>query len=97
VSFREAKTHLARLLDRVSQGEGIIIAKAGKLVARLVSVQERPEQRVLGSASGQIVGARTSALRFRRRFWSLSSGRDEVPPVLGDDLRIVRHIAAIIW
>ena len=53
--LQEAKTHLARLLDRVSQGEGIIIAKAGKPVTRLVSVQERPEQRVLGSASGRIV------------------------------------------
>ena len=55
VSFQEAKTHLARLLDRVSQSEVIIIAKAGKPVTRLVSVQERPEQRVLGSASGRIV------------------------------------------
>ncbi len=55
MSFQEAKTHLARLLDRVSQGEVIIIAKAGKPVAQLVSVQERPEQRVLGSASGRIV------------------------------------------
>ena len=55
VSFQEAKTHVARMLDRVSQGEVIIIAKAGKPVARLVSVQERPEQRVLGSASGRIV------------------------------------------
>jgi prevent-host-death family protein len=55
VSFQEAKTHLARLLDRVSQGEVIIIAKAGKPVTRLVSVQERPEQRVPGSASGRIV------------------------------------------
>ena len=55
VSFQEAKTHLARLLDRVSQGEVIIIAKAGKPVTRLVSVQERPEQRVLGSAWGRIV------------------------------------------
>ncbi len=48
VSFQEAKTHLSRLLDRVSQGEEIIIAKAGKPVARLVCVQERPERRAPG-------------------------------------------------
>jgi prevent-host-death family protein len=51
VNAHEAKTHLSRLLDRVSQGEEVIIAKAGKPVARLVSVKERPERRVPGSAS----------------------------------------------
>jgi prevent-host-death family protein len=55
VNVHEAKTHLSRLLDRVSQGEEIIIAKAGKPVARLVSVKERPERRVPGSALGWIV------------------------------------------
>ena len=55
VNVHEAKTHLSRLLDRVSQGEEIIIAKAGKPTARLVPVEERPERRVPGSASGRIV------------------------------------------
>jgi len=30
VNVHEAKTHLSRLIDRVSGGETIIIAKAGK-------------------------------------------------------------------
>ena len=55
VNVHEAKTHLSRLLDRVSQGEEVIIAKAGKPVARLISVNERPERRVPGSAAGRIV------------------------------------------
>jgi prevent-host-death family protein len=55
VNVHEAKTHLSRLLDRVSQGEEVIIAKAGKPVARLVSVEERVQRRGPGSASGQIV------------------------------------------
>ena len=38
VNIHEAKTHLSRLLERVSNGEEIVIAKAGKPVARLVSV-----------------------------------------------------------
>ena len=33
----EAKTHLSSLLDRVSEGEEVIITKHGKPVARLVS------------------------------------------------------------
>ncbi len=55
VNVHEAKTHLSRLLDRVSQGEEIIIARAGKPAARLVPVREQPERREPGSASGRVV------------------------------------------
>jgi prevent-host-death family protein len=55
VNVHEAKTHLSRLLDRVSQGEEIVIARAGKPVARLVPVSEQPERREPGSASGRVV------------------------------------------
>ncbi|GAB4329121.1 MAG: type II toxin-antitoxin system prevent-host-death family antitoxin [Dehalococcoidia bacterium] len=36
VGVYEAKTHLARLLDEVEQGETIIVTRHGKPVARLV-------------------------------------------------------------
>jgi prevent-host-death family protein len=36
VNIHEAKTHLSRLIEQVGQGEEIVIAKAGKPVARLV-------------------------------------------------------------
>lgn len=55
VNIHEAKTHLSRLLDRASQGEEIIIARAGKPVARLVAVRESPGQRRPGSAKGEVV------------------------------------------
>ena len=55
VNVHEAKTHLSRLLDRVSQGEEIVIARAGKPAARLVPIRERPERREPGSASGRVV------------------------------------------
>ncbi len=54
VNIHEAKTHLSRLLARVMGGEEIIIAKAGKPVARLVPIEERPAERRPGSAAGQI-------------------------------------------
>ena len=54
VNVHEAKTHLSRLLERVRQGEEIVIAKSGKPVARLVAVTERPERRAPGSARGQV-------------------------------------------
>jgi prevent-host-death family protein len=50
VNVHEAKTHLSRLLTRVSQGEEIVIARAGKPIARLVPVE--PKRRVLGHDEG---------------------------------------------
>ena len=35
-----AKTHLSRLLDRVADGEEIIIGKNGKPVAKLVPIEQ---------------------------------------------------------
>lgn len=49
VNVHEAKTHLSRLLERVQNGEEITIAKAGKPVARLIAVSERPARRVPGN------------------------------------------------
>lgn len=51
--MHEAKTQLSRLIERVLQGEDVIIAKAGKPVARLVRFQQAPK-RLLGSAAGTI-------------------------------------------
>lgn len=55
VDVQEAKTQLDESLSRVSMGEEVIIAEAGKSVARLVSAVERPAERVPGTAKGKIV------------------------------------------
>jgi len=54
INIHEAKTHLSRLLVRVGNGEEIIIARAGKPVARLVPVIDRLEKRKPGSAEGKV-------------------------------------------
>jgi prevent-host-death family protein len=54
VNVHEAKTQLSRLLLRVGMGEEVIIARAGKPVARLVPFTEKPRGRVPGSARGKI-------------------------------------------
>jgi prevent-host-death family protein len=54
VNVHEAKTQLSRLLMRVGLGEEIIIARAGKPVARLVAIDEKPLRRTPGSARGQV-------------------------------------------
>ncbi len=54
VNVHEAKTQLSQLLLRVSMGEEVVIARAGKPVARLVAFGEKPTQRTPGSAKGQV-------------------------------------------
>ena len=44
VNVHEAKTHLSRLLSRVSRGEEIIIAKDGRPVAKLIAVSLHKRQ-----------------------------------------------------
>lgn len=51
VNVHEAKAHLSRLLLRVADGEEIVIARAGKPVAKLVPIEPKP-QRVLGQDEG---------------------------------------------
>jgi len=53
VDAHEAKIDLTRLLERVAMGEEVIIAEAGKPVAKLVPFGERPRMRFLGSAKGE--------------------------------------------
>jgi len=53
VNIHEAKTNLSKLLERVSLGEEIVIAKAGKPVAKLVKINSGRQRRQLGSAKGQ--------------------------------------------
>lgn len=55
VNVHEAKTHLSKLLERVALGEEVIIAKAGKPVARLVRVNDEPKKRTIGRAKGEFV------------------------------------------
>ena len=57
VNIHEAKTHLSKLLARVREGEEIVIAKAGKPIARLVPLVEQPVRRLPGSAKGKVMVA----------------------------------------
>ncbi len=54
VNVYEAKTHLSQLLDRAAAGEEIIIARAGRPVARLVALAGSSQPRVPGGRRGQV-------------------------------------------
>ena len=52
-NIAEAKTHLSSLLARVSRGEEIVVARAGKAIAKLVPL-EAPERRSFGTMQGKV-------------------------------------------
>ena len=52
INIHEAKTHFSRLISRIEAGEEIIIAKAGKPVARLVPFRKPKGKRPLGMDKG---------------------------------------------
>jgi prevent-host-death family protein len=54
VNVHQAKTQLSQLLHRVEAGEEVIIARAGKPIARLVPVQAGSTDRPLGSDAGLV-------------------------------------------
>ncbi|HUO84429.1 MAG TPA: type II toxin-antitoxin system prevent-host-death family antitoxin [Thermoanaerobaculia bacterium] len=60
INLYEAKAQLSRLVDRAAGGEEIIIAKAGKAMARLVPLAPKPHRRRPGRMKGRI--------RIRRGF-----------------------------
>jgi prevent-host-death family protein len=53
-NIHEAKTQLSRLLESAAAGEEIIIAKAGKPVARLVGIEHRAAPRRKGLLKGMV-------------------------------------------
>jgi prevent-host-death family protein len=55
VNIHQAKTELSRLLQRVLRGEEIIIAKAGKPIARLSPFSEEKPDRVPGRDAGLFI------------------------------------------
>lgn len=55
INIHEAKTQLSKLVEEAAQGEEIIIAKAGKPVARLMPLATHEcKKRTPGGMKGQI-------------------------------------------
>jgi prevent-host-death family protein len=73
VNVYEAKTHLSQLLDRAAAGEEIVIARAGRPVARLVPLSGAPPQRrTPGAWRGKV---------------SIAADFDELPDEIGAAFR----------
>lgn len=53
INIHEAKTHLSRYVEEAAQGKEIIIAKAGKPVARIAPLAATKAARKLGLLDGK--------------------------------------------
>ncbi|MEW6753219.1 MAG: type II toxin-antitoxin system prevent-host-death family antitoxin [Candidatus Latescibacterota bacterium] len=53
-NIHDAKTHLSRLIERVARGEEIVIARAGRPVARLVPYAPSTQPRRGGQWRGRV-------------------------------------------
>lgn len=62
VNIHTAKTTLSKLIAEVENGEEIVIARAGKPVARLVK-----EKKKAGRKKGGAIGTKRADLRFDRK------------------------------
>jgi len=54
INIHEAKTNLSRIVDDVAAGAEVVIAKAGKPMARLVPLAAVPRTKKLGLLKGKI-------------------------------------------
>jgi prevent-host-death family protein len=54
VNVHQAKTELSRLLEAAEAGEEVVIARAGKPVARLIAIGSGRKPRELGRLAGKI-------------------------------------------
>lgn len=53
-NIHEAKTNLSKLIEKVTNGKEVVIAKAGKPVAKLVPFKEKTKERKPGLLKGKI-------------------------------------------
>lgn len=77
VNIHDAKTHFSKLLERVQRGEEIVIAKAGKPVARLIPERSQSNNR-------RIPGIDKGKLRIAADFDRMS--KSELADWYGSDL-----------
>jgi len=53
-NMHQAKTHLSRLVELVEAGEDVVIARAGRPVARIIPYRARVQERKPGLWKGQV-------------------------------------------
>jgi prevent-host-death family protein len=55
INIHDAKTHLSRIVEDVAAGAEVVIAKAGRPMARLVPLESPAGRKALGQLQGRLV------------------------------------------
>ncbi len=77
INIHEAKTHLSRLVEQAAAGEEIVIARAGRPVARLVALApDASEPRRLGVLAGKLAVPDDIDTLFARDIEAMFYGAD---------------------
>jgi len=53
INIHEAKTRLSQLVEEAASGEDVVIARAGRPVARLTRLEKKTRRRSLGLLDGR--------------------------------------------
>jgi prevent-host-death family protein len=89
VNIHDAKTQLSRLIAKVEEGEEVIIARAGKPVAKLVRADRSKQSRKLGDTRGKS-GSPMTLMRLSTRKRSSRKAADGRQPSLHGAVARVR-------
>lgn len=82
ISLAEAESHQSEIIEQAGAGEGIVIEKAGKPIARLVPpIEHDPPRRVLGLGRGQLKSRMISTPWKRKRFGRCSKEQMRNEPI----------------
>jgi prevent-host-death family protein len=87
VNVHAAKTHLSSLLEEVQSGLEVIIAKAGKPIAKIVRIEDERRERKPGILRGKVWAAPDAwdpDPELERLFYE---GDPRFPSVLDEDLQ----------
>jgi prevent-host-death family protein len=76
VNVEEAKTHLSRLVAQAAAGEEVIIAEAGKPIAKLVSIVPSKPQRRIGGLEGKMTVPEDFKTGFAKEIAEMFYGAD---------------------
>ena len=77
VNLYEAKTHLSQLVDRAASGEEVVIAKAGRPVAKLVPLAPGNRPRRPGVWKGRLRVAKNFDAPLPKELLDAFGGRGE--------------------
>lgn len=79
VNMHEAKTNLSRLVEKVVQGESVVIAKAGKPMVRIIAIDAPApaKKKRIGFLAGQVTVPDAQVFN--------DLGKDEIASMFGGD------------